>query len=271
VTPARCNTSPGPAGTPGGEDTRNPGLELFFDLVFVLCVAQLADKLHAHPTWTATAGVIFLFVPVWWAWTGMTFAINRFPGDNVTVTVLVLAAAAASGLMALAIPHTPGPDNDWFAAGYLAVRLILVTSYLRARGPDERLTRFYAAVFAATATAWFSSVFAPRTVQPYIWAAALVCDILVPALADHQHRILPVDERHLPERFGSFAIIVLGESAVNTANVTTRPFAPAVALLVAEGGSSCPSCCGGASSTAARGGFATRPCPTVKTAGGSPT
>ena len=95
MTPARRNTSPGTAGTPGGEDTRNPGLELFFDLVFVLCVAQLADKLHAHPTWTAAAGVIFLFVPVWWAWTGMTFAINRFPGDNVTVTVLVLAAAAA--------------------------------------------------------------------------------------------------------------------------------------------------------------------------------
>jgi low temperature requirement protein LtrA len=53
-------------------------LELFFDLVFVVAVAQLADGLAEHHDGRGMLEFLALFVPVWWAWAGFTFYANRF-------------------------------------------------------------------------------------------------------------------------------------------------------------------------------------------------
>jgi low temperature requirement protein LtrA len=46
----------------------------------------------------------------------------------------------------------------------------------------------------------------------WLWATALLIDIGMPGLAvQHTHKYLP-DAEHLPERFGLFTIIPLGES-----------------------------------------------------------
>ncbi|WP_375484072.1 low temperature requirement protein A [uncultured Jatrophihabitans sp.] len=216
-------------------EQRNPGLELFFDLVFVLCVAQLADVLHEGPSWRTAARVVLLFVPVWWTWTGVTFALNRFPSDDNITTVLLLLAAGASGLMALAVPEVPGASDTWFAAGYLTVRLVIAVIYVRVREEDQRLTAFYATGFTLTAAAWFVSIFLPESIKMIVWIMAMIVDILIPAVADRLQRMLPVDERHLPDRFAAFAIIVLGEAAVNTVSVVDRPLQPSTSVVLAEG------------------------------------
>src|SRR5205085_919414 len=64
------------------EERRATWLELFFDLVFVVAVGQVAHRL-THDT--STAGFLRfagLFVPVLWAWTGFTFYANRFDTDD---------------------------------------------------------------------------------------------------------------------------------------------------------------------------------------------
>lgn len=233
VSPLPESESSTPTG--GRPHERNPGLELFFDLVFVLCVAQLADVLHEDPTWATLGKVLLLFVPVWWAWTGITFVLNRFPTDDAITNVALLLAAAASGAMALAIPSVPGAGNAWFALGYGSVRIILSLMYLRARSRDRRLASFYALGFGLTGAVWLGSMGIPAAVQPYVWAVAIVADISIPALADRLQRISPVDEHHLPDRFSAFAIIVLGESAVNTASVVHRAFTTSVVVVLAEG------------------------------------
>jgi hypothetical protein len=43
--------------------------ELFFDLVFVVAVAQLAAGLHADATLDGAIAFVGLFAPVWWTWT----------------------------------------------------------------------------------------------------------------------------------------------------------------------------------------------------------
>jgi low temperature requirement protein LtrA len=42
--------------------------ELFFDLVFVVAVAELGALLHDDPTLTGALRCAGLFVPVWWVW-----------------------------------------------------------------------------------------------------------------------------------------------------------------------------------------------------------
>ena len=88
---------------------------------------------------------------MWWTWTGVTFAVNRFPRDNNATNLALLLAAAASGVMALAVPTIPGSGNGWFAAGYASVRIIIVLLYLRGRTRAERLTAFYATAFTVSA------------------------------------------------------------------------------------------------------------------------
>lgn len=214
---------------------RNPGLELFFDLVFVLCVARLAEVLHEDPHWPTAGRVLLLFVPVWWTWNGVTFALNRFPTDDNATNTAVVAAAAASGAMALAIPSVPGAGNDWFALGYATVRLIMAWMYLRARTREQRLTRFYATGFATVAAVWLLSTLAPEGLQPWLWVVAMLGDILLPALADRAARILPVDQAHLPDRFSAFTIIVLGEAAVSPVAAAHAPLTTAAVLVLADG------------------------------------
>jgi low temperature requirement protein LtrA len=40
-------------------------LELFYDLVFVVAVSQLAHKLSANVTVKGFSSFVFLFIPVW--------------------------------------------------------------------------------------------------------------------------------------------------------------------------------------------------------------
>ena len=84
--PAAVHPVSGPArtGGPGGRRCTRPGerhatwLELFFDLVFVLAIAELAHYLHDHLTPGGFLGFAFLFVPVWSAWMGFTYYADLF-------------------------------------------------------------------------------------------------------------------------------------------------------------------------------------------------
>ena len=43
-------------------------LELFYDLVYVVLIAQLAHALSEHVDLKGIFGFAFLFIIVWWAW-----------------------------------------------------------------------------------------------------------------------------------------------------------------------------------------------------------
>ena len=43
-------------------------LELFYDLVYVVIIAELAHALAGNVSWTSVGQFAFLFAIVWWAW-----------------------------------------------------------------------------------------------------------------------------------------------------------------------------------------------------------
>jgi low temperature requirement protein LtrA len=70
-------------------------LELFFDLAFVLVIAQLAGALRADASLHGVLLFAGLFTTVWWSWAGFTVYANRFDHDDVVYRLLKLAGMAA--------------------------------------------------------------------------------------------------------------------------------------------------------------------------------
>ena len=192
-------------------------LELFFDLVFVAAVAQVAEPLRHDYTIAGLARFTPLFLLIWWAWTGQSVFATRFDTDDVVqrvltlVQVFVVAAMAANAKDALDSRSSAG-----FAAAYAAVRLLLVGQYVRARTvPGARaLAVRYASGHGAAAVLWLASALVPAPARFWIWSLALVVDLGTPWMAVRHSVSVPPDAAHLPERFGLFTLILLGESVV---------------------------------------------------------
>jgi len=62
-----------------GEIRRATWMELFYDLVFVVAVAQLGSRLSGDHSLTGVLKFVALFIPVWWAWVGHTVYAARPP------------------------------------------------------------------------------------------------------------------------------------------------------------------------------------------------
>jgi len=103
-----------------------------------------------------------------------------------------------------------------FAAAYAAVRFVLVAQYFRARHvPEARpLTTTYLTGHGAAAVLWLLSAFVPAPGRYWLWALAFAIDLGTPWLAVRHSAAAPIDAAHLPERFGLFTLILLGESVV---------------------------------------------------------
>jgi len=114
------------------EARRATWLELFFDLVFVAAVGQLANALAADPTPERFFEFLGLFAPVWWAWMGFTFYANRFDTDDLPYRLLLLAAMFGVAVLATTIPSVFDGATTGFPIAYVAVRVVLLLLYARA-------------------------------------------------------------------------------------------------------------------------------------------
>jgi low temperature requirement protein LtrA len=192
-------------------------VELFFDLIFVAAVAQVAAPLHEQYSLTGLVRFTPLFVLIWWAWTGHTLFSTRFRTDDVVQRVLTLAQIFAVAVMAAnAKDALDSRSSAGFAAAYAAVRLVLVAQYFRARRvPEARpLTTRYLVGHGGAALLWLASALAPAPARFWIWAIAFAVDLGTPWVAVRHSAKVPPDAAHLPERFGLFTLILLGEAVV---------------------------------------------------------
>jgi low temperature requirement protein LtrA len=202
----------------GFEERHATWLELFFDLVFVVAVAELGQNLTNDPTLHGFLQYVGLFIPVIWAWAGFTFYANRFDTDDLTYRLLILLAMFAVAALATNTPNAIEEGGRAFAVSYVLVRLVLLALYARAIRyvPQARpLAVLYFRVFMVGTVIWLISILVPPPGRYWLWALALVCELAVPFLAWGRLPGAPVDPRHLPERFGLFTIIVLGESVLS--------------------------------------------------------
>jgi low temperature requirement protein LtrA len=117
-----------------GERERHASwLELFFDLVFVLAVAQVAHVLNEHSDFAGTIKFLALFVPVWWSWVGFTFYADRFETNEAIYRILTFAAILAVAALAVNLENAFSAAGDApFVFCYVFVRVVLIALYIRA-------------------------------------------------------------------------------------------------------------------------------------------
>jgi low temperature requirement protein LtrA len=204
---------------PGHEERKISWLELFYDLIYVATIIQLGNMLVGDPTARGALLFVFLFVPVWWSWTGLMFFFNRFVVDDVWHRVLVFAQMFAIANMAISVTGAFADTSVAFALSYFAVRALLVVFYARAwlHVPNARaLIRRYAVGFSVAGLCWLASALVPDPYRYGLWAVGLALEFYVPlsAASRRLQHLLPPDTSHLAERYGLFTIIVLGESFI---------------------------------------------------------
>ncbi|GAA3202965.1 low temperature requirement protein A [Actinocorallia longicatena] len=194
-------------------------LELFFDLCFVVAVAQAGTALHhavgeghvAH----GVGAYLMVFFAIWWAWMNFTWFASAYDTDDVPYRLAVLVQITGSLIMAAGV--TRAFDREDFTViviGYVVMRLAQIAQWLRAAAshPARRATALrYAAGLFAVQVLWVSLLFVPSGWRTAAWVVFALADLSVPAFAEragstswHPH--------HIAERYGLFTIIVLGES-----------------------------------------------------------
>ena len=213
-------------------------LELFFDLIFVVAIAQLAHNFHEDFTFMGLAKLAVLFVPVWWCWIGATFYDTRFDNDGLVDRLITLLQMAIAATMAANIHHGLDSSSVGFALSYIAFRGVLICQYIHAgyHVPQARgLTNWYAVGFTGSIIFWLASVFVPLPWRFLLWGLGLIVDFATPFTAGSRVKNVPPDMAHTTERIGLFTIIVLGESIVAVVGgVSERqwnPMSVAIALL----------------------------------------
>jgi low temperature requirement protein LtrA len=192
-------------------------LELFFDLIFVAAVAQVAEPLREHYSLSGVVRFTMLFALIWWAWTGATVFATRFDGgDGVQRALTLIQIFVVAAMAANAGDELDSRSSAGFTAAYAALRLVLVAQYFRARHvPRSRpFTTRYIVGHGVAAAIWLASALVPVPARYVLWTAALIIDFGTPWLALPHSVEAPPDGSHLPERFGLFTLILLGEAVV---------------------------------------------------------
>jgi low temperature requirement protein LtrA len=198
-----------------GEDATASRLELFFDLAYVLVVLELANAFYQDLSWRGFVVFVALYVAMWFSWVGFTLYANRFDTDDVVYRIAKLAATASIAGCAASASGATGEFSTAFALSFLAGRVILLLLHLRAwrHVPEARPTiAVYLGFTAASSVLWAVSPAFDGWVRWGIWAAAVAMDALGPVMATRRQDRAPLHMEHLPERFGLFIILVLGEA-----------------------------------------------------------
>ncbi|HLL64612.1 MAG TPA: low temperature requirement protein A [Micromonosporaceae bacterium] len=213
--------------------------ELFFDLVFVFAVTQISALLHDRHDWVGVAQALVVFVPIWWAWVGTSVHANTHDVENAVDRLGIFAIGLGSLFMSLAIPQAYGDRGLLFGAAYFVLRMLLAAVYFRTR--PFGLNAFSVAL-VVTGPMLLVGGLLPGGARIAVWALAGLIDLAVPALTRRRLARVRFDPSHLPERFGLFLILTLGESiiaigasAAGDALTVGRAFAVAAAFVVACG------------------------------------
>jgi low temperature requirement protein LtrA len=185
--------------------------ELFFDLVFVFAVTQISAFVHHDVSWAGLGRAVVLFVPLWWAWVGTSIHANTHDVDNPLDRIGIFAVALCGLFMALAVPDAYGSRALLFGCGYLAPRVVL--ALLVFRGGRMVLNAFSIGLFV-TGPLLVTGAVATGGWRVALWAAAGLVDLAGPAALRRRLARIRFEPSHLPERFGLFVIIALGESIV---------------------------------------------------------
>ncbi|MFI6462603.1 low temperature requirement protein A [Streptomyces sp. NPDC050538] len=195
-------------------------LELFFDLCFVVAIAQAGVQLaHAVAEGHAGEGVLnyaMQFFSIWWAWMNFSWFASAYDNDDVLYRVVTLVQIAGVLVLAAGVSRA-FEQHDYLVVwlGYVIMRLAMATQWLRAakdaQGPERTMAVRYAAGVLLCMVGWSGLVVAPEPARAWVFLVMVIAELSVPLYAEKDFST-PWHPHHISERYGLFTIIVLGET-----------------------------------------------------------
>ncbi|WP_330458355.1 low temperature requirement protein A [Streptomyces sp. NBC_00820] len=195
-------------------------LELFFDLCFVVAIAQAGVQLvqavaHGHPG-EGILNYAMVFFAIWWAWMNFTWFASAYDNDDVLYRIVTLVQIA--GVLVLAAGVSRAFDRHDFLLvwlGYVIMRVAMASQWLRAArsatGPERTMDLRYACGVLLCQVGWVGLVVLPGPARPWVFVVMVVAELCVPLYAELNHST-SWHPHHIAERYGLFTIIVLGET-----------------------------------------------------------
>ena len=198
-------------------------LELFFDLTFVVAVAEATTTVH-HELVAGDGGDALLAYPVvffaiWWAWMNFTWFASAYDTDDVVYRLAVFAQMVGVLVFATGVPRfITDLDPSIAVVGYVIMRIPMAGQWLRAAASDpahRRCGRRYAVGILMCQVGWVLLAIVADGGWWVVGAAlGAAAELSVPVWAERDEPTT-WHPTHIGERYGLFTIIVLGESVLS--------------------------------------------------------
>ncbi|MDT4916298.1 MAG: hypothetical protein QOH89_998 [Pseudonocardiales bacterium] len=198
-------------------------IELFFDLVYVFAVTQLARFLGEHDTVGGAVQTAVLLAMVWQIWVYTTWAVNYLDPDRTQARAMLVVLMFGSLLLAAGIPYAFAHRGWLVAITYVTMqagRAVFVIVALR----GERLQLVFIRILPWT-TVSSAVMLAGAAVDGHareaLWAGSVAIDLVgaalgfyFPGLGRSETTDWTIDGSHFAERCQAFVLIALGESII---------------------------------------------------------
>ncbi|WP_048632018.1 low temperature requirement protein A [Mycolicibacterium aurum] len=220
-----------------GRDPHEPGraatpLELLFDLTFVVAfsvaASEFAHLLAAGHVAAGLAAFFFAMFAVCWAWINFSWFASAYDTDDWVYRLTTMLQMVGVLILALGLPqmyasieHGGHVDNTVVVAGYVVMRIAMVTQWLRAAAQDpprRKACLTYALWITLAQIGWIVAIFIHTSVPATaaIVVGLVLVEVVGPVIAERKLGGTPWHAHHIVERYGLFTIIALGEGVVGT-------------------------------------------------------
>jgi low temperature requirement protein LtrA len=197
-------------------------LELFYDLIFVVAIANLATAFHHdyvnNHIGHGIVSFVMVFLAIWWAWSQYTWFASSFDNDSTGFRLATLWQMVGALVIAAGVEAAFNGEFTIVVIGYVITRLSAIYLWYKVAGdnPKFKITgKRYAVGILLCQLGWITQNFFEFSY--FIFAGLWLFEILVPYYAE-SHTQTQFHSEHIEERLGLLTIIVLGESILASAN-----------------------------------------------------
>lgn len=192
---------------------RVSNLELFFDLVFVFTITQVAEVVVHHPDVKGLSLAMIELSVLAWMFGGYAWLTNAAGPVTTSCGSLLIAGMAGFFVCALAVPHAFDEDGVAFGAAYLFVNVLHTIGLLMGRTPKAAVWKL--AWFNMTSAGLiFAAGFVTGAADWWLWLGAIGIQVITPIFSRVQQGF-ELHPKHFAERHGLMILVVLGESLVS--------------------------------------------------------
>ncbi|UAL29726.1 low temperature requirement protein A [Nocardioides rotundus] len=206
-------------------------LELLYDLTVVVAFSiaggEFAHAIVSDHLWNGLVAFAITMFAVIWAWLSFTWFASAYDTDDWAMRLAVLLQMIGVIIVALGVPALFEGMNEWHVdngvvvAGYVVMRVAMITLWLRAAHADPNrrpaLVK-YAGLLFAVQVAWVVLALNPFPIEVVVPAMAVLffLEMAGPRMIEGRQTTTPWHPHHIAERYGLIMIISFGEVILGT-------------------------------------------------------